>query len=718
MKSYFFIFQRKPLATSNRIGGLSKLPMPGSRLKPPSSTTKRARSPEIEEAVDINSGKKRCLEKPAPALALPKTNTTKSLAKTSAKSSSNLRSTTNTSRRPLASTKPNNKSVSTLNRPSRPMTNTRPPAVGGVVKKPVSTGISKTKPPAAAAPARSSGSGSKRPGWDLKGRLQDMEALVLSRENMSAELQSQLESYNKRIFSLESHNQQLTGTVREKEQQTQDNTAEISNLRRQIREAEDSLDCTKRRLQREIEDLTFSKSTLERQKETLSGELSANQAEITGLKSSIAELTSTQAKSAAELEGIRINLTDANSTIKARDGTIAELKELVRQHEEKIKEQELKLIEQETTRRQLHNTIQELKGNIRVFCRVRPLLGKETIGNDGIITHMNFPDTDGKILEMDKIGDATLNESTLLNSTRGASKYEFNFDKVFDPTSTQASVFEEISQLVQSALDGYNVCIFAYGQTGSGKTYTMEGGGLEEEKSMGMIPRAVQQIFATGSQLQEKGWQYEFLASMLEIYNETIHDLLSERQDIKHEVKMKGKDTSDVYVTNLTTVPVKQESEVLNLLKQASHNRAVAETKCNERSSRSHSVFQLHLTGNNTITGEALQGTLNLVDLAGSERLKESGSEGQRLKETLSINKSLSNLGNVIMALGRQESHVPYRNSKLTYLLQNSLGGNSKTLMFVNINPREEYFNESLNSLRFATKVNQCNIGTAQKKIK
>ncbi|XP_055957955.1 kinesin-like protein KIFC1 [Patella vulgata] len=448
---------RKPLATSNRIGGLSKLPMPGSRLKPPSSTTKRARSPEIEEAVEINSGKKRCLEKPAPALTLPKTNTTKSLAKTSAKSSANLRSTSNTTRRPLASTKPNNKSVSTLNRSTRPLTNTRPPAVGSVVKKPVSSGISKSKPQSAAAPApaRLSG-GSKRPGWDLKGRLQDMEALVLSRENMSAELQSQLESYNKRIFSLESHNQQLTGTVREKELQTQDNTAEISNLRRQIREAEDSLDSTKRRFQREIEDLTFSKSTLERQKETLSGELSANQAEITGLKSSIAELTSTQAKSAAELEGMRINLTDANSTIKIRDETIVELKDLVRQHEEKIKEQELKLIEQETTRRQLHNTIQELKGNIRVFCRVRPLLGKETIGNDGIITHMNFPDTDGKILEMDKIGDANLNESTL-NSTRGASKYEFNFDKVFDPTSTQASVFEEISQLVQSALDGYIV---------------------------------------------------------------------------------------------------------------------------------------------------------------------------------------------------------------------------------------------------------------------
>merc|ERR1719203_2749482 len=121
----------------------------------------------------------------------------------------------------------------------------------------------------------------------------------------------------------------------------------------------------------------------------------------------------------------------------------------------------------------------------------------------------------------------------------------------------------------------------------------------------------------------------------------------------------------------------------------------------NERSSRSHSVFMLKITGSNAKTSETCCGTLNLVDLAGSERLKDSGSEGKRLTETQNINKSLANLGNVIMALGQKNAHIPYRNSRLTHLLQNSLGGNSKTLMFVNLNPKEDCFNETLNSLRY-----------------
>merc|ERR1712218_141313 len=137
-----------------------------------------------------------------------------------------------------------------------------------------------------------------------------------------------------------------------------------------------------------------------------------------------------------------------------------------------------------------------------------------------------------------------------------------------------------------------------------------------------------------------------------------------------------------------------------NMIRRARKNRAWAKTLCNERSSRSHSVFRLRIEGHNSKSSESCCGTLNLVDLAGSERVKESGSEGLRLTEAQNINKSLSNLGNVIMALAQKNSHVPYRNSKLTHLLQNCLGGNSKTL----------------NSLRFATKVNNCNIGTAAAK--
>ena len=176
--------------------------------------------------------------------------------------------------------------------------------------------------------------------------------------------------------------------------------------------------------------------------------------------------------------------------------------------------------------------------------------------------------------------------------------------------------------------------------------------------------------------------------------------------------------SSEVAVSNMTCSKVTAQEQVHELLLKASENRAVAATNCNERSSRSHSIFRLKITGHNTHTDDRCCGELNLIDLAGSERLKESGSQGARLKETQSINKSLANLGNVIMALANKDQHIPYRNSKLTHLLQHALGGNSKTLMFVNVSPKEECFNETLNSLRFATKVNNCMIGTATRKVK
>ncbi|XVF34094.1 hypothetical protein REPUB_Repub18cG0027700 [Reevesia pubescens] len=384
-------------------------------------------------------------------------------------------------------------------------------------------------------------------------------------------------------------------------------------------------------------------------------------------------------------------------------------KKVINELQNRLEDAEFKLIEGEKLRKKLHNTILELKGNIRVFCRVRPQLPDESSSNQGKV--VSFPTS------MEYLGRG-------IDMTQNGQKHSFTFDKVFMPDASQEEVFVEISQLVQSALDGYKVCIFAYGQTGSGKTYTMMGRpGQPEEK--GLIPRSLEQIFQTRQALQPQGWRYEMQVSMLEIYNETIRDLLSTNRDASRiENGVAGKQSTikhdangNTQVSDLTIVDVQSSREVSFLLDRAAHSRSVGKTQMNEQSSRSHFVFTMRITGVNESTEQQVQGVLNLIDLAGSERLSKSGSTGDRLKETQAINKSLSSLVDVIFALAKKEDHVPFRNSKLTYLLQPCLGGDSKTLMFVNISPEPSSVGESLCSLRFAARVNACEIGTPRRQL-
>ncbi|ORY81600.1 kinesin [Protomyces lactucae-debilis] len=389
----------------------------------------------------------------------------------------------------------------------------------------------------------------------------------------------------------------------------------------------------------------------------------------------------------------RINVMGAQAL--AMQETIAAHIQALAESDREKAELRANLISEETQRRVLHNRIQELKGNIRVFCRVRPALPHEPIADS-----IRIPDTPDEVEVVSSGAEMSL-------YGKEDKTYNFGFDKVFAPKAQNADVFAEISQLVQSALDGYNVAIFAYGQTGSGKTHTMS-------SQDGMIPRAVEQIYKAATDLQSKGWEYTIEGSFLEIYCENMRDLLSSKSttgklDIRHDEKRKT-----TVVDGLTTVSLDSASGVDSLLALAAKNRTTAATAANERSSRSHSVFMLALEGKNEGTGERSRGVLNLVDLAGSERLNHSQAVGDRLKETQAINKSLSCLADVILALGNDSAHVPYRNSKLTYLLQYSLGGNSKTLMFVNISPAKEHVSETLCSLRFATAVNKTIVGTAK----
>jgi kinesin family protein C1 len=319
-----------------------------------------------------------------------------------------------------------------------------------------------------------------------------------------------------------------------------------------------------------------------------------------------------------------------------------------------------RLRQEETLRRKLFNQVQELKGNIRVMCRVRP-----THDTESDPAQITFPDNDTDSKEVSVLGP---NKQSATGKDITAA-YAYSFDRVFAPVAQNGEVFEEISQLVQSALDGYNVCIFCYGQTGAGKTYTMS-------SNDGMIPRAITQIWDEAQRLQEKGWRYSMEGSFIEVYNETYNDLLGRSEDLdKKKVEVRHDPVKkQTNLENAVSVVLDGPGRVEEILETASKNRTVAATKANMRSSRSHSVFILKLIGTNEITGERSEGTLNLVDLAGSERLEHSKAEGARLKETQNINKSLSCLGDVINALGsaKEGAHVPYRNSKVCYSLMQS----------------------------------------------
>ncbi|VDM96246.1 unnamed protein product [Thelazia callipaeda] len=280
----------------------------------------------------------------------------------------------------------------------------------------------------------------------------------------------------------------------------------------------------------------------------------------------------------------------------------------------------------------------------------------------------------------------------------------FTFDSVYDSRSSQMDLYDEACRdLVDSVLEGFNGTIFAYGQTGTGKTFTMEGN-HNEPHLRAVIPSAYHHIFKHIAQSQNQ--QYLVRASYLEIYKEEIRDLLS--RDPKTRLELKERLGTGVYVKDLSSFVTKSVEEIEDIISVGRANRSIGFTNMNERSSRSHAIFmvtvecsELGLDGQNHIR----VGRLNLVDLAGSERQSKTGSHGERFKEATKINLSLSALGNVISALvGGKGTHVPYRDSKLTRLLQDSLGGNSRAVMVANIGPASYNYEETLSTLRYASR--------------
>ncbi|OCF39757.1 kinesin family member C1 [Kwoniella heveanensis CBS 569] len=538
------------------------------------------------------------------------------------------------------------------------------------------------------------------------GRIENVEKMVGGFKELLEREQAKISSLQMSQVDLQTLLQSTQNTEREARRDLSSASEELAALRSSHAREVDDLERTIARKDREKrgleEELRDSRDELSRERET-----------VRELKQTLAQQSTQHLTLSAQLAASQTQLTMLQAEVER--ATLSIIKRAKMDADQRIAEIEEELRAAETIRRKLHNQVQELKGNIRVFARVRPALAHESSDPEALA---DIAYGDERLAQ--ETGQSQIVVTSRTESATGQQREQINnftFDKIFAPNAGQKEVFEEISMLAQSVLDGYNVCIFAYGQTGSGKSWTMEGG--QNDQDAGMIPRAIEMIFAVSNGLRDRGWKYQMEGQFLEVYNEVINDLLGNGQfdTKKHEIKF-DKD-GKVTVTDAVSIPLSNPRQVSTLLERARSRRAVAATLMNERSSRSHSVFTLKVRGENPLTNERCEASLNLVDLAGSERLEKSGAgeNKDRLKETININKSLSALADVIGALGqgREGGHVPYRNSTLTRLLQTSLSGSSKTLMMCNLSPLSAHLGETLCSLRFATKVNTTQVGQVKK---
>ncbi|GMI24657.1 hypothetical protein TrCOL_g10369 [Triparma columacea] len=357
--------------------------------------------------------------------------------------------------------------------------------------------------------------------------------------------------------------------------------------------------------------------------------------------------------------------------------------------------------------------------NVKVILRCRPLMRREVKAMipAGVRCTRNDVTVDGAFLPLKQ--DKT-----------------YAFDRVFGPDTSQRQLYQEaVAPIVQRVLDGFKCTVFAYGQTGSGKTYSMEGeaGGKKGSEVAGLIPRAVHSIFDELN--KDKGCRYTVTASHMEVYLEQAYDLLAsagpgkwksgghmkeklnivERRGAGIEIDEDDSDYTDkalslrgggVEIVGLSEVVVKKPSDIFKIMHRTKQNRHAAETLCNRQSSRSHAIFTIKVTATRRIPGGkgglmTKRGALNLVDLSGSESIKRSGAEGVQAREASMIGRSLLSLGRVIRSLVAKERHVPYRESKLTRILSDSLGGSSYTALLLAITPNSEMISETMSTLGY-----------------
>jgi hypothetical protein len=422
---------------------------------------------------------------------------------------------------------------------------------------------------------------------------------------------------------------------------------------------------------KEISDLSRKLQSITKQLEKETASSGGTQKELETLRAKAKELK----ELSKEVESLRVAAGDAvtlsadlKMTKKELDTTSTALKR------------------ETTLRKKYKNELEDIKGSIRVYARCRPFAQYEKDRDCGQC--VSFVD------------------ETQLRVTSSRGEKEFEFDAAFDMESTQDQVFEDTKRLVESCLDGYNVCLFAYGQTGSGKTFTMTG----SPSMPGLTPKAINELFSLIS--EKKTCTVTVKTYFVELYNDQLVDLYwildqkktkTKESPPKLEIKLNA--NKMVELQGVVIKDANTPEELMDMFMTGNTMRHTGATKMNAESSRSHSLFSILIQSYDKTSKKTNIGKLTLVDLAGSERADKTGAEAERLTEAMSINKSLSALGDVISALSDGAKFIPYRNNKLTQVMQDSLGGTAKTLMFVNFSPADYNSDETVSSLAYAARV-------------
>merc|ERR1711988_314037 len=471
-------------------------------------------------------------------------------------------------------------------------------------------------------------------------------------------------------------------------------SAVVVELEKKVAAAQEAADASSKNLEEVSVSLEKTNASLADANFSLlemNAKLDKQTASLSEANQTIKTLEADKASLQTEVEKTKADMEDDLGPLRERAAAADKLEEELQASENRIETAMVDLRKEQLRAKKLHNVIEDLKGAVRVFARGRPMSKSEIErGNVDAVDYLDPTSVQINFLKGHVTGA----------KAEGAKK--FVFDSVFSPSSTQEEVFEDAESLLDSVVDGFNVCIFAYGQTGSGKTFTMGG----DKKNPGLTPRCVMGLAQRVAEAEEQGYRCSIKIYFVELYNEKLNDLLRKKTEKAKSLEVKMDARKQVYIRNAETVKIsKGAKQIMDLFEEGNKARHVSSTKMNSQSSRSHSIFGIAIETTHMQSGKKTFGKLSLIDLAGSERAAKTKATKEQQREANSINKSLSALGDVISALTEGKEHIPYRNNKLTQLMQDSIGGSAKTLMFVNFSPADYNAEETIGSLTYAARV-------------